>query len=95
MGGLSTACLGLQIKSHKFLVYSSWGPSQEESSKRLRLSNLEDKGITKMLKAGAIRTETRKDVKFYINATSNSLKDKFVVKQLTVLVVKILRPIPG
>lgn len=95
MGGLSTACLDLQIKTHKFLVYSPWGPSQEESSKHLRLSNLEDKDITKMLKAGGIQTETRKDVKYYINATFNTLNDRFVVKQLTVLLVKILRPLLG
>lgn len=36
MGGLSTPYLDLQIKIYKLFVYSSRGPSQEESSKHLR-----------------------------------------------------------
>lgn len=62
MGGLNAPYLDLKIKLYKLLVYSSWGPSQEESSKCLRLSNLVDKDITKITaEVGAIQTETKKE----------------------------------
>lgn len=49
-------------ESKKSLVYSSWGPSQEESSTYLGLSNPADKDITKIMAgAGAIQIENRKE----------------------------------
>jgi len=65
---------------YKLVVYGSWGPSQQESNKHLRVSNLADKDITKIrAQAGAIQTETRK---YLIDAAFNISDVSFVVKQL-------------
>lgn len=84
------------MKIHKLLLYSSQGRAQEESSKHLRLSSPVDKDITKiMAEAEAIQTETKKRAHYFINAAFHTLDVSFVVKQLTVLLVKILRSILG